>query len=90
MRLGEAREPLGEDAARASGLWAGEAADGDLQPDSPAEAGQVGEPAGVATVDAPGVGTAERAGRGRGGDREVDGQVIDVEGAMNEAAPGWS
>ena len=36
VRLGEAREPLGEDAARAVGLRAGEAADGDPEPDRPA------------------------------------------------------
>jgi hypothetical protein len=35
MRLGEAREALGEDASRAVRLRAGEAADGDPEPDSP-------------------------------------------------------
>jgi hypothetical protein len=87
VRLGEAREALGENATRAIRLRAGEAADGDPEPDSPAEARQVGKMAGVSTVDATRVGTADGTGGVRGGDRQVDGQVLDVEGAMNETAP---
>ena len=83
MWLGEAREALGEGAARAVRLGAGEAADGDPEPDSPSEAGQIGEPMAVSTVDATGVGTAD----GTGGDRQVDGQVLDVVGAVIETAP---
>jgi hypothetical protein len=86
VRLGEAREALGEDASRAVRLRAGEAADGDLEPDNPTETGQVGEPTGVSTVDATGVGTADGASGVRGGDRQMDGQVLDVEGAMIETA----
>src|SRR3954447_18215261 len=87
MRLGEAREALGEDAARAPRLRAGEPADGELDPDDPAEAGQICEPAGVSAVDATGVGTADGTSGVGGGDRQVDGQVLDVEGAVIETAP---
>ena len=74
-RCGEPREALGEDASWAVGLWAHEAADGDLKPHAPAETGQVVEPAGVPAVHAAGVGAAEGAGRRGGGDRQVDGEA---------------
>ena len=86
-RCGEPREALGEDASRAVGLWADEAADGDLEPHAPAETGQVVEPAGVPAVHAAGVGAADGAGRRGGGDRQVDGEVLDIKTGTDEAAP---
>ena len=67
--------------------WADEAADGDAEPHAPAETGQVVEPAGVPAVDAAGVGAAEGAGRRGGGDRQVDGEALDIKTGADEAAP---
>lgn len=86
MRFGEAREPLGEEESRALRLRAGEAADRDSQLDGPADTGQVGQPTGIAAVDVAGLGTAKRASDHRRGDRQLDGQVVHVQGAINEAA----
>src|SRR4051812_32154932 len=77
-RGGEPRESLGEDAPRAVGPGAREAADGDPKPDAPAEARQVVEPAGVAAVHAGCVVAATGAGRRRCGGRQMDGEVLDV------------
>jgi hypothetical protein len=76
---GEPREALGEDTARAAGLWANEAADGDLEPHAPAEARQI--------VESAGVGAAKGAGRRRGGGRQVDSEVLAIKAGTNEAAP---
>jgi hypothetical protein len=86
VRLGEPREPLGEDESRAFRLQAGEAADRDSRLDGPAETGQVGQSTGIATVDVAGLGAAAGASGHRRGDGQVDGQVVDAEGAINEAA----
>ena len=40
------------------------------EPDRPAEVAQVDEPTSVSTVNAMGVGTTDRTGRARGGDRQ--------------------
>src|SRR5262249_5891921 len=73
--------------ARAVGLWANEAANDDLQPHAPAETGQVVEPAGVPAAHAAGVGAADGAGRRGRGDRQVDGELLDIETGADEAAP---
>src|SRR5262249_22670476 len=86
-RRGEAREALRAGAARAVGLWADEAADGELEPHAPAETGQVVEAAGVAAMHSTGIVTAEWAGRRGGGGRQVDGEALEVETGTDEAAP---
>ena len=58
-----------------------------LQPHAPAETGQVVEPAGVPAAHAAGVGAADGARRRGGGDRQVDGEVLDIETGTDEAAP---
>src|SRR5262249_38550984 len=73
--------------ARAVGLWANEAANDDLQPHAPAETGQVVEPAGVPAAHAASAGAADGAGRRGGGDRQVDGELFDIETGADEAAP---
>ena len=86
-RCGEPREPLGEDTAGAVGLWANEAAGGELEPHTPAQTGQVVEPAGVPAVHAACVEAAKWAGRRGSGDRQVDGEVLDIKTGTDEAAP---
>jgi hypothetical protein len=49
------------------------------EPHAPAETGQVVEPAGV--------GAADGAGRCGGRDRQVDGELLDIETGTDEAAP---
>jgi len=86
-RRSEPREALGEDAAGAVEQWANEAADGDLEPDAPAETGQVVEPAGIPAVHAACIVAAEWASRRWGGGRQVDGEVLDIKTGTDEAAP---
>jgi len=57
--------------------------------DGSAETGQVGEPAGIATVDPACLRAAERTRRGRCGRLEKDGQAVYVEDEMIETTPGW-
>ena len=54
------------------------AADGELKPHTSAETRQVIEPAGVAAMHAGCVVTAMGAGRRGCGDRQVDGEVLDI------------
>ena len=61
VRGGESREALGGDAARALGIRAGDTADGQVQSNGPAEAGQVGQSPRVSGMDASGVAAAEGA-----------------------------
>ena len=66
---------------------ANEAANSDVEPHAPAEAGQVIEPAGVPAVHAACVVAAKWAGRRGSGDRQVDGEVLDIKTGTDEAAP---
>ena len=86
MRLDEAWEPLGEDESWAHRLRAGEAADRDSQLNGQARTGQDGQPTGISAVDVAGLGTAERASDHRRGDRQLDGQIIHIQSAINEEA----
>src|SRR5271163_3931641 len=83
----EPREALDEDAAGAVEQWANEASDGELEPHTPAEAGQILEPAGVPAVHAVWIVAAKWAGRRGGGGRQVDGEVLDIKTGTDEAAP---
>jgi hypothetical protein len=53
--------------------------------DGPVETGQVGEVASIPTVDPEGVGTAVGASRSLRGDRQVDGQIVEVKRAIDHA-----
>jgi hypothetical protein len=86
MRLGEAPEALGEDAARAIRPRAHEASDGDLNSDGSPETWQVGQPAVVPAVDA-GLGATDGTGCGRDGEAQFDGQGIGVDQTVIEVTP---
>jgi hypothetical protein len=55
--------------------------------DGPVETGQVGEVASIPAVDPAGIGTAVGTGCRRRGDRQVNGQIVDVKNAINQATP---
>lgn len=89
MLPGEAVEWLGEDPPRAERIGAEEARDGHREAHGMPEDGDLGEPAGVAVVDGPALGAAERAGGKRpgGGDREGQGGAAEL-GAYEPASRG--
>jgi hypothetical protein len=84
--LGKSREALGEDVSRAPRLRTGEAADRDVEWDGPVETRQVGEVASVPTVDAAAVGATVGTRCSGCSDRQVDGQVVNAESTLDDAA----
>ena len=58
-----------------------------MEPHTPAQTGQVVEPAGVPAVHAACVEAAKWALRRGGGGRQVDGEVLDIQLGTDEAAP---
>ena len=87
-RCGNARQALGEDAARAHGIAAEQLADAQLPGDAVATPGEIGECSGVRAMDIPGGDIAPRAvGCGLGGsDQESDpgACVVEVPGVQVE------
>ena len=59
-----------------------------MQSDGPVETGQVSEVASIPAMNAAGVGTAVGAGCRRSGDRHVDGQIVEVKRAIDQATLG--
>ena len=56
-----------------------------MELDGPVETGQVAEVASIPTVDPAGVGAAVGASCSLSGDRQVDGQIVEVQRAIDQA-----
>lgn len=90
-RADQTGEALGKDGTGTSWFVTAEAAGLQIQPDGDALPGEIGGRSAVATVDALGQVTADRAGHGGPGRRQADADVVAVGGEAGEdqTAIGW-